>query len=150
MIPLLNWIALRRLIRTIGQPVYMIRALLWGRLFGEGGKFCSGYLHRMYRPDNDRTLHNHPWRWAFSIILAGGYTEERLLKDGKVIARRMRPGMFNILGPGSFHRIIELHGKETWTLFIAGPRISDWGFIDPESSLFIPHKAYFELKGIKE
>jgi hypothetical protein len=148
MTSVLNWIALHRPLRIIGQPVYMIRALLWGRLFGEGKKLCSGYLHRMYRPDADRALHNHPWRWAVAIVLAGGYTEERL-KGGKVITRRMRPGRFNFLGPQSFHRITELHGKETWTLFIAGQRVSDWGFMDPERGL-VPHKEYFELKGIPE
>lgn len=35
------------------------------------------YLHRFHRSDVDRELHSHPWAWSYSIILAGGYIEER-------------------------------------------------------------------------
>ena len=59
-------------IETDGDP-YLTRILLSRllpikRLFGIGV-----YLHRFHRPDIDQHLHNHPWRWAASLILNGSY-----------------------------------------------------------------------------
>ncbi len=99
----------------------------------------SIYLHRFHLHDLDRAPHNHPWRWSFSIILTGGYDEERLgsaevsgLCGRSVIrSRRLRPLSFNWLGANSFHRISELHG-EVWTLFVTGPKHGkSWGFWVP-------------------
>lgn len=35
------------------------------------------YLHRFHRGDDDAELHNHPWTFSVSFVLAGGYVEER-------------------------------------------------------------------------
>ena len=35
------------------------------------------YLHRFVGSDPDRGVHDHPWAWARSIVLAGWYLEER-------------------------------------------------------------------------
>jgi len=148
----LNWLVLRlavRLIRNEEGRTYLLRARLWGWMPGDDRKAWSGYLHRFMLPDSDRALHNHPWRWSFSLVLAGGYEEERLDKTGKVITRRVRPGMLNFLGRNSFHRVTELHGKETWSLFIAGPKFSSWGFLDPDKG-FVNHHDWFAMKGIEE
>ncbi len=98
------------------------------------------FLHHILMNDLDRHLHNHPWEWSYSIILSGGYTEERLMPGG-TRRRRLRPGMINKLGPHDFHRILELHGPETWTLFIGGPKTLDWGFLVPEIG-FISESIY--------
>lgn len=89
------------------------------------------YLHRFLKPDEDAALHSHPWKWGLSIILVGGYTEE-CIRSGRIITRRLRPGRMNFFGTESFHRITELHGQETWSLFIAGPKAASWGFWVPE------------------
>lgn len=106
------------------------------------------YLHEIKCPDTDRALHNHPWDRSWSLILWGGYREQRL--DGSVdeawcreIMRRaglptdpyvyadVRPGHINIIDHGAYHRIDALLGRgSTWTLFSPGRRVSSWGFLD--------------------
>lgn len=91
------------------------------------------YLHRFRAGDGDRHLHDHPWRWSFSIVLCGGYRELRLRwfdpARGLVrTLRRLRPGSVNIIGPTAFHQIIDVE-PETWTLFFLGPRVKRWGFL---------------------
>jgi len=148
---LLNWIASFRPVRRIEDEhgdLYLLRIKLWGWMPGTTKHHrWSGYLHHFMRPDQDRALHNHPWKWSFSIILAGGYVEERQMEDGRIDTRYLRPGTINILGPENFHRITELHGKETWTLFIAGPKYKSWGFLDAERG-FVGYRDRFAERGI--
>lgn len=93
------------------------------------------YLHRILLDDQDRHLHNHPWEWCYSLVLAGGYTEQRLrewrLTGALTDRRRMRPFSINRLGREDYHRIIGLHGKEVWTLVLAGRKGNEWGFLVP-------------------
>lgn len=64
--------------------VYMQRYRVFGWMPGNSGSPGPNlYLHRFLRPDEDGELHNHPWRWAVSVMLAGGYAEERLAPDGR-------------------------------------------------------------------
>lgn len=84
------------------------------------------FLHHIHRSDHERDLHNHPWLWAFSIILSGEYDEERLVGDGDQIARK-RARRLNVLTSRDYHRITELHG-DVWTLFVHGPSVQTWGF----------------------
>jgi hypothetical protein len=96
------------------------------------------YLHRFIGSDPDRGLHDHPWSWAFSLILAGFYYEQR--RDG---IRRRRWG--NWLTGDSFHRVIlpridgnygihledqEPEYQPCWTLFIhRAKKNKSWGFL---------------------
>jgi hypothetical protein len=100
------------------------------------------FLHRFFRSDGDRELHNHPWKWAVSLVLAGGYREERLEdKYGSPIVERvLRPGRLNFIRGSTFHRV-ELLDEErgAWSLFIAGPRPdagTTWGFLDTDTGRF--------------
>ncbi|MVW72167.1 hypothetical protein [Bordetella sp. 15P40C-2] len=86
------------------------------------------YLHRFVGSDPDRGLHDHPWRFAFSIVLVGWYWE--LTRAG---IRKVR--WFNSLLGDSFHRVVlpeDADGTPVpcWTLFAhtAGD-IKPWGFI---------------------
>lgn len=146
---LLNWIARNRPTRRIeaeNGALYLLRVKLWGWMPGDTKKYrTSAYLHRFHLPDMDRALHNHPWRWSVSLILWGGYDEERMVR-GKAITRRVRPFRLNWLSPHDFHRVTRLHGKETWTLFIAGRKYKGWGFL--EGSRFIPYHERFKERGI--
>lgn len=109
-------------------------------------KVPSIFFHEFLRGDSDREYHNHPWHTSFSIILAGGYTEERVtVVDGdyQVVNRTFRPGMINVIRNDDFHRVALLDGKTTWTLFVAGERTGDlWGFLDIKTREFITWKEH--------
>jgi hypothetical protein len=88
-------------------------------------------LHHFHRPDQDRWLHDHPWRTSYSVILAGSYDEERLVGKSvngivQTILRHVR--LFNKITDQDFHKVTKLHG-DVWTLFITGERVQDWGFL---------------------
>lgn len=102
-------------------------------------------LHRIWRADADRYMHNHPWAWARFLIVSGGYTEERLCEDGySATLTRYRTGDVNQLTASTFHRVLHVL-PDTWTIGIAGPRVQEWGFrVDGE---IIPSKVYFEQRG---
>jgi hypothetical protein len=87
------------------------------------------YLHRFVASDPTGELHSHPWEWALSLILAGGYREHRCDRDGRPVVRDYLPGQVNVLGPDDRHRI-ELLGPECWTLFLAGAYAQPWAFHD--------------------
>lgn len=107
------------------------------------------YLHRIHRNDNDRELHNHPWAWAASWILAGGYVEERrhgVPGDYSIVTRELRPGDSNTIGHGDFHRVTRLLDGECWTLFAAGPKVSSWGFWSAETDTVTPWREFMAAK----
>lgn len=111
----------------------------------------SVFVHEFQRGDSDREYHSHPWKFAFSIILAGGYVEERVAthSDGTlhVVSKTYRPGMFNIIRADDFHRVELLDGKTTWTLFIAGERTGDlWGFLDVSTREFVTWKEHLRRR----
>ncbi len=161
----LKWLASKLQQRIITNEFgnrYLLRCRLYGWMPGCGRSYpFSIYLHRFFRPDTDRSMHSHPWRWSLSLILAGGYWEwrlvghdfdgERFKKPGRAIIRRVKPWRINFLGTKSFHRIADLRGSETWTLFIAGPKFQKWGFevwenewVPDSERKFIPHTEYFQ------
>lgn len=119
-----------RLIKISGQP-YLERYFLCR--FGE----TTVYLHRFVSGDGDREVHDHPFRWSFSWVLAGHYWEEVLsclcLRDGFISTERLRSRFsVNVIGPQKFHRIARAQ-PETWTLFVHGPRFKHWGFFSLDS-----------------
>lgn len=131
-------------IETDGDK-YLTRIMLPWRILG-----VRPYLHRFHRADADRFPHNHPWAWAFSLILCGSYDEERIDADGVDSLRLLRAACggidsgtrdytlfstrrvvrwFNFLRDTDYHRVEKLNG-DVWTLFVTGPRHGDdWGFL---------------------
>lgn len=105
------------------------------------------YLHYFYRGDLDRDLHNHPWNKSVSLILTGGYDEERLPEDQKgkpnykVTRRRVGAGRLNIIRGDDFHRV-DLIGRSTWTLFTSGKKVKDWGFMLRDTGEYMDHETY--------
>jgi len=83
------------------------------------------YLHRFVGSDPDRGLHDHPWPWAFSLVLSGWYIEE-LRRASKFRTVRW----INFLTGDTFHRVILPHGRrDTWTLFAHRAKVvKEWGF----------------------
>lgn len=123
---LLYWLSGRlpcRLIELDSGP-YLERYYL-GQLWG-----VTFYLHRFVSSDSERHLHNHPWGWGRSLVLAGSYLEESVVDlcphagggSGALICTR-RVRWWNKVDGNWFHRISDA-SPGTWTLFFHGPRVT--------------------------
>lgn len=89
-------------------------------------RFLNIYLHRFHRSDDDRALHDHPW-WSVGMVLRGGYW------DVTPLGRKwLRPGAVKVRSPETAHRVELPEGSESWSLFITGPRVREWGFHCPQ------------------
>lgn len=150
---LIHWVArrlpCRRILAENGR-VYLERYRVLGWMPGSRWRGPSVYLHRFVLPDQDFALHNHPWPWAVSLVLAGGYTEQRLARMFGLPScewRRIKPGRLNIIRPDDYHRVAELHGDETWTLFLVWPRTRSWGFWLPVRG-HVPWRDRLRERGI--
>lgn len=147
------------IIRIDGAP-YLTRFYLNGktnqRVMGEGPQF---YLHHFHKSDQGTELHNHPYTGT-SLILAGGYIEERmsefmLIGDSsngvggytEVQPRTYLPGDTNEIGLEDFHRTDLLDKRMgCWTLFVTGARVKSWGFINRDSLDFFPYMTKEERR----
>lgn len=147
-----------------GKDPYLSRWYLLGRPtmadgsepFNETGQPREGivaaaglgiYLHRFHKGDGSAELHNHPWEWALSFVLAGGYSEERINDFGSaacgsmVRRRHVGPGSVNLLLSGDFHRV-DLYEHDAWSLFVTGPKFQGWGFLDRVTFEFVGWREY--------
>lgn len=130
-------------------------------------------LHHFQASDADHELHKHPWDWGVSIILTGGYREERrfyakaaplpfdmelpsaLLRElanlrYAVKRRWFMPGSVNVLFADTFHRIDLADEKAgCWTLFIHGKRIQSWGFWNRYNDKFTPWREFVSRRGLR-
>jgi len=89
------------------------------------------YLHNMLRDDDDRALHDHPW-WNVSIILKGGYLEWFSHRGDPVNCIWRGPWSVVFRKPSCAHRLaLGYEKKSSWSLFITGPRVREWGFHCP-------------------
>jgi hypothetical protein len=130
----------RRIIpNRTSRETYLERYLVL-RAFG-----LQVFLHRFLASDDDDALHNHPWDWAVSLILAGGYREQRLGPDQVVWERNFMPGRLNFLRANSFHRV-DLLEDDCWTLFITGPKAQSWGFLDLATREFLPWREHIRRR----
>lgn len=93
------------------------------------------YLHRFVDADGDDALHDHPWDWAYSLVLSGGYVEQRLEAvdprepTGVRLSFKTRgPGSWRVMGRDDWHRVVDV-SPGTWTLFVHGPWAHAWGFL---------------------
>lgn len=160
MLRLIRWCARRcslRVLHCLGGE-YLRRYYVFGdagalHLWPEGTKARLGwfpfavYLHEFVQPDEDRDLHNHPWGMAVSLVLVGGYDEERFGSDD-VVLRRLRPGRVNIIRRDDFHRVVRLRGGSTaWTLFITGTYVGPWGFRDRTTRQYTGWRRYLRQRG---
>lgn len=94
-------------------------------------------LHYFHRPDYDRRLHNHPYSWALSRVLRGGYIERRAYVYANEVTADPGTEKYLVRHVGDrigfseyvFHRITGV-APNTWTLFRAGPRHGrGWRFL---------------------
>ncbi len=117
-----------------------------------GAKRPGVFLHRFWKSDQDRYPHNHPWKFSFSIILFGGYTEHRYNPNNrKWTQRKLKPGSINIIRDTDFHYVtLTDEDKGCWSLFFAfGHKESkageEWGFQNTDEDRFIGWKEYLGL-----
>lgn len=104
----------------------------------EGADTRRVYLHCFMRSDYDRALHDHPWP-SCSILLDGQYLEHTpegvfLRKAGDIVTR----------GATALHRVELIDGQPTWSLFITGPKVREWGFACADGWV---HHSQFNDKG---
>lgn len=104
------------------------------------------YLHKIYRPDRDRDLHDHPWPFM-SFILRGAYIEEHfcpgtLCGPGRH-TNRIFVKWFNWKKKATdAHRISSILGcgDPVWTLVLRGRRQRNWGFYTEDG--WVPNEEY--------
>jgi len=103
------------------------------------------YLHNILRSDDDRELHDHPWKFT-TYILEGGYLEHvpqgTLRRDPGTVVRHEAEDM---------HRIELIDGKPAWTFVICGPKVREWGFQCTtrgwvDANHFLKHKEIARLE----
>lgn len=147
-----------RVVQVDGSP-YLRRFYITPRRLNKKGEETGEdlgfniYIHHFYRGDNDRELHNHPWEKAVSLILCGGYKEERKTADGKVKTYNLWPGKLNFLRHTDFHRVImDDNDKHVWTLFITGKRVQSWGFWNRENNEYVNFEDFVkpEFQGYEQ
>jgi hypothetical protein len=105
-------------------------------------RWLNIYLHHFVGDDPGRDFHDHPWG-SLSICLKGRmiesyrprYAEETLWcneeYDTDLVSfktRVVRPGSIHYRRPTFLHRIDQILSG-TWTLFITGPKVREWGFM---------------------
>jgi hypothetical protein len=127
-----------------GQPdAYMTRHVLFGHMTGDSPSLLERwlpavYLNNIHRPDHDESFHNHPWPWAITIGLLGGYREERMSwREASMhvvdMGARLAPFVY-LLRRKHWHRINQTYATNrtgVWTLFVAAPRVfsQPWGYL---------------------
>lgn len=123
---------------------YLTRYVLLDALGAGGG--WKLLLHHFHRDDEDRELHNHPWRVGVSLMLVGGYCEERREGDDTVF-HDVHPGDLNVIWPDTFHRVTLL-GEDGWSVILVGPKVQEWGFWDRATGVFRPWRDFIRAKGL--
>jgi hypothetical protein len=137
----------RRVLGRDGKSVYLERYYLFGGPSEDGAwadEPVGVYLHHFMRSDEDGELHNHPWAGSVSLILAGGYEEERRVGD-EVVRKRYDPFDVNVIKANDFHRV-DLIEKDAWTLFVVGAKAQSWGFWNRDSKLFMPWREFIATR----
>ena len=95
------------------------------------------YLHQFLRSDDDRALHDHPWLFNASWLLAGQYVEHTIEAGGISVRTYRQAGDAKFRWGKAPHRVELICNpfgelQPCWTLFITGPRVRQWGFHCPD------------------
>ena len=117
----------RREIQPGGKP-YLTRYYCAGWMPHKRVSAPSLMLHHFVASDPDHEVHSHPWAWSASLVLVGGYHEQRCTHPSELpTLHTYLPGDVNVILAADRHRI-ELIGSDCWTLFLAGPYLQPWTF----------------------
>ena len=129
----------RRVFGMPGDPYLARRRIIQTPWFGI-------FVHQIYREDQDRDPHDHPFAFL-SLILWRGYTE-RYWPDKRNLAvsstRARRWGSLRFIPRRGTHIITRVHcrvpGKPVWTVVFVGRDYDQWGFWTPEG--YVPYQVY--------
>jgi len=100
------------------------------------------YVHNILRSVEDKDPHDHPW-WFMSLILWGGYVEDRVDENGRKSRHYRFAGRMFSCKTTEFHKIRLM--RPTWTLVLTGPRTHElWGYMTEDG--WIDHVTYRERK----
>lgn len=132
-----RWGLFHRFLISDGNTVYIDRLTILTT------PWFSIKLHRIFRPDNQRELHDHPWNF-FSIVLLGWYLEDTVDGRKKVRWWNWKP----CEGPKGRHSIREVSRSPVWTLVFTGPRRRTWGFWVDDGTRFVPWDEYDKLNQV--
>ncbi len=129
------------------KTIYLARFWLTPPKLDDHKEWESGesvMLHFFVRPDHDRALHSHPWKFK-TTILHGGYLERLPPKNWKPTSKMGPPpdkyAVWRTAGETIEHGLHDLHcvsrlKRDTWTLMVTGERVQHWGFF-PEGEKFV-------------
>ncbi len=115
-------------------------------------RFFNIYLHHFLASDEDRALHDHPWK-NVSILLSGSYLEHMPknidewinYNDRTIIVKKRYPLIPIYRKANSIHRIELIDNKPIWTLFITGSIVREWGFYCP--TFWRHHEDFLDKTG---
>jgi hypothetical protein len=92
------------------------------------------FLHRFFRSDEERALHDHPWSFI-TVILWRGYIEhceqQCAVCGYHQVAKRRWPLTIHFRHAEWRHRVELIGGKPSWTLVFRFRERRDWGFWEP-------------------
>lgn len=121
----------KRIVSRKGVLHFVRFAIIETRIF-------SVYLHRVYKEDEDENLHNHPWTWCRPFRIRGRYLEQYATSaepDPKV-----RVGGRSLMRRTDYHKIYAVLEKPVVSLFFAGRRVDNWGYLCGNSH--VDHREY--------
>lgn len=117
--------------------VYLRRWWLFGRVRDETGEWIARrpfgrcvFLHQFVQSDEDKALHDHPWRWV-SFLLHNCYWEHLEEYNQRVVLRQA--GELRTSAAATRHRIELVKDRDgneqpVWSLFYMAAWERDWGF----------------------
>lgn len=138
-------------------------------------RWMNIYLHHTVRSDDDRALHDHRW-WNISLLLDGGYIEimpaypEAWPHNAELRHVPRKVGALVLRRPGAPHRLAlerpikgirfvkfnamgehPLKEMPSWSLFITGPRVREWGFwcFNTGAPRWVHHEDFTDSTGMR-
>jgi hypothetical protein len=111
-----------RVIRT-GQVIFERYYFLPWTGRGSSFKYPNVVLHHMIEPDGEFNWHDHG-RNCISIILTGGYDDQRVDKDGKKYVLKRRAPSISFFHYDTLHTVSNVL-PDTWTIFLVGREKKD-------------------------
>lgn len=83
------------------------------------------------------------------MILSGGYLEQRIdpHPDDPYLSKHTfhirSPGQVNLISRDTYHRVAWVPTTGCWTVFVTGPVVQDWGFMDPNTGMYLCKEDVF-------
>ena len=121
------------LTRSNSETVWQIGPFRRTRIYAAGRLYLSRFefvsnrfslkLHKFTAGDNTSALHDHPWRWFYTLPINRGYCErvERPDEPTETYYRFVKPGRIHRRDGSMRHAVIMCEGGPVWTVILCGP-----------------------------